>query len=314
MANGGHLIRNKIVAQSGVDLNGEIIPGASVYTAPTNGPGASDYLVEIYVARIGADRFVAQRALDLATGTANIRIYDGTTWSAWAAFGGGGGGSGNAAVRVATTANITIATALNNGDTIDGVTLATDDLVLVKNQSTPAENGIYKVGVTPVRQTGFTAFSAFPGLIVTVAEGTVNADTTWLCTSNAGGTIDVTALTFVDQVLSRAVNRVGDTITAGGFAATSFNAGTKSSGTFTPDPLNGNFQHATNGGAHTLAPPSATCSITIEYTNNASAGAITTSGFTFVSGDALTTTNGEKFLLFITKTQSFSHLQIQRLQ
>ncbi len=49
-------------------------------------------------------------------------------------------------VRAATTVNVTIATALNNGDTLDGVTLATNDMVLVKNQSAPAENGIYVVG------------------------------------------------------------------------------------------------------------------------------------------------------------------------
>ena len=46
-------------------------------------------------------------------------------------------------VRAATTANITIATALNNGDTLDGVTLATNDLVLVKDQSTAIQNGVY---------------------------------------------------------------------------------------------------------------------------------------------------------------------------
>jgi len=54
-------------------------------------------------------------------------------------------------VRVATTANITIATALNNADVLDGITLATDDRVLVKDQTAPAENGLYTVGVTPAR-------------------------------------------------------------------------------------------------------------------------------------------------------------------
>jgi len=62
-------------------------------------------------------------------------------------------------VRCATTSNITIATALNNLDTIDGVTLATNDYVLVKNQTTASENGIYKVGVTPARWTGMAASS-----------------------------------------------------------------------------------------------------------------------------------------------------------
>src|SRR5262249_3678671 len=50
--------------------------------------------------------------------------------------------------RVATTANVNLANALENGDTIDGATLATGDLVLVKNQSSAAENGLYRVPVS----------------------------------------------------------------------------------------------------------------------------------------------------------------------
>ena len=99
-----------------------------------------------------------------------------------------------------------------------------------------------------------------------------------------------------------------------GYTATPYNAGTKSSGTFTPDPTLGNFQYATNGGAHTLAPPSSACTMIIEYLNNGSAGAVTTSGFTKVTGDTLNTTNTNKFLLFITKSQNYSHLHVQALQ
>lgn len=99
-----------------------------------------------------------------------------------------------------------------------------------------------------------------------------------------------------------------------GFSAVSYSVGTKSSGTFTPDPTNGNFQHATNGGGHTLAPPSNVCTIVLEYLNNGSAGAVTTSGFTKVTGDSLTTTNTNKFLLQITKTSNYSHLNVVALQ
>jgi hypothetical protein len=49
------------------------------------------------------------------------------------------------AVRAASTANGTLASAFENGDTLDGVTLATGDRILLKNQSTGAENGIYTV-------------------------------------------------------------------------------------------------------------------------------------------------------------------------
>jgi len=51
----------------------------------------------------------------------------------------------------------------------------------------------------------------------------------------------------------------------------------------------------------------------IEVTNGASAGAITTSGFTFVTGDSFTTTNGDKFMCYITKNQS-SLLSVVALQ
>lgn len=84
-----------------------------------------------------------------------------------------------------------------------------------------------------------------------------------------------------------------------GFTGTGFSAGTKSSGTFTPDPANGNLQLCTNGGAFTLAPPSVgtgdSCQITLKMTNNGSAGAVTTSGWTKVTGSSLTTTNGHIF-------------------
>lgn len=98
-----------------------------------------------------------------------------------------------------------------------------------------------------------------------------------------------------------------------GFTATTYDAGTQTTGTFTPDPINGNFQRAVNGGAHTLAPPSSDCTMIIQYTNNASAGAITTSGFTKVTG-SFTTTNGDDFFAYITKCNGFSDLTIKALQ
>lgn len=110
--------------------------------------------------------------------------------------------SGRMTVRVATTANITIATALNSGDTIDGVTLADGDLVLVKNQSTASQNGVYTVSSSPVRSTLFDTWNEHPGSIITVQEGTQNADTIWLCTSNRGGTLGTTSITFVQLNLT----------------------------------------------------------------------------------------------------------------
>lgn len=225
-------------------------------------------------------------------------------------------------VRAATTANITIATALNNGDAIDGVTLATGDLVLVKNQSSAAENGIYIVGVSPSRSTEFDTYDEHPGSVIAVEEGTTNADTLWLCTSNVGGTLGSTSIVFSQINIASLPGTVlkSDTsanLTAG-YTATAYNAGTKTTGTFTPDPANGGLQRYVNGGAHTLAPPSTgsgdSLAMTIQMTNNGSAGAMTTSGFTKKTGDALTTTNGDDFMLNITVINGFSHLNVVALQ
>jgi polygalacturonase len=105
-------------------------------------------------------------------------------------------------VRVATTANVTIAIALNSGDAIDGVTLATGDLVLVKSQTAPAENGIYVVAVTPVRSTEFDTYNEHPGALIVVQEGTSLADTFWYCTSNVGGTLGTTSIAFSQMTLT----------------------------------------------------------------------------------------------------------------
>ena len=89
----------------------------------------------------------------------------------------------------ATTANITISTALNNGDTLDGVTLSTDDRVLVKDQSTASENGIYIVGASPARASDLAAGADAAGFFTFVEQGSVNADNGFVCTSNKGSAV-----------------------------------------------------------------------------------------------------------------------------
>ena len=88
--------------------------------------------------------------------------------------------------KAATTGNITIATALNNGDTLDGVTLADNDRVLVKDQSTASENGIYIVSASPARASDLAAGSDAAGTFTFVEQGTVNGDNGFVCTSNTG--------------------------------------------------------------------------------------------------------------------------------
>ena len=100
-------------------------------------------------------------------------------------------------VRVATTANITISTALNSGDQIDGVTLADGDRVLVKNQSTASQNGIYVVGSSPARSTDMDDdVEVTGGTFVFVEEGTANADNGYVISTDGTITVGSTAFTW----------------------------------------------------------------------------------------------------------------------
>lgn len=98
------------------------------------------------------------------------------------------------ACRVATTANV----ALSGLQNIDGVDLAENDRVLVKNQGTGSQNGIYvaKPGVWTRALDADHALEVTDTMIVPVREGTASADTIWMLTTNAPVTIGTTALSF----------------------------------------------------------------------------------------------------------------------
>ena len=85
--------------------------------------------------------------------------------------------SWKASVRAATTAAGTLASDFENGDTLDGVTLATGDRILIKNQGTASENGIYEVQASgaPTRTADADTFNELEAAVVTVEEGTSNA-------------------------------------------------------------------------------------------------------------------------------------------
>jgi|688.fasta_scaffold07277_18 hypothetical protein len=98
----------------------------------------------------------------------------------------------------ATTANITLATDVENGDTLDGITLATGNRILIKNQTTQSENGIYVVAASgaPSRATDFDAPAEIDGGdFVFVTGGTVNDNTGWVQT-NIVGTVGTDAIAF----------------------------------------------------------------------------------------------------------------------
>jgi hypothetical protein len=133
-------------------------------------------------------------------------------------------------VRVATTANVT----LSNIPTIDGVTMGDADEILVKNQTNPAENGIYWVQVGAwVRRPDLDTWGEVPGAFVFVEEGTVNADTGWLCTADKGvGVIGTTPMPWTqfagpgEIVGGAGLTKVGNSIDVGAGAGIQVNADT----------------------------------------------------------------------------------------
>lgn len=125
-----------------------------------------------------------------------------------------------AAVRVASTANVVIASALENGDTLDGVTLATGDRVLLKDQSDPEDNGIYIVAASGAasRSTDFDSLSPIDeinGAYTFAQEGTANAGKAFVQTGVVA-TLGTDPINFV--FFNSAGSLVGfDMITISGF-------------------------------------------------------------------------------------------------
>jgi hypothetical protein len=103
-------------------------------------------------------------------------------------------------VRAATTGPVNLANQLEAGDTLDtNVTLVAGDRVLVKDQSTASENGIYVVQASgaAVRATDFDSNAEVtPGAFTFVEEGTLNADSGWVLTTNGTINVGVTGLTW----------------------------------------------------------------------------------------------------------------------
>lgn len=129
-------------------------------------------------------------------------------------------------VRAATTAAGTLTTSFANGSIIDtNVTLVTGDRILIKDQVTASENGIYTVNATgaPTRATDFDSNAEVtPGAFTFVEEGTANADSGWVLTNNGTVNVGVTGLTFAQfsgagQITAGAgLTKTGNTIDAVG--------------------------------------------------------------------------------------------------
>jgi len=102
--------------------------------------------------------------------------------------------SGKDAVRVGTTANIT----LSGVQTIDGIAVIAGDRVLVKNQTTASTNGIYVVatGAWTRADDANAVGDLKAGSFVFITEGTVQQDSAWVLSTDGAITIGTTAINF----------------------------------------------------------------------------------------------------------------------
>ena len=100
--------------------------------------------------------------------------------------------------EAATTGNIDLTADLENGDTIDGVTLVTGDRVLVKDQSTASQNGLYTVvsSGTASRDTQFNTIDELSGQMIVVNQGTANDNKIFLCTTNNTASLGSDSITY----------------------------------------------------------------------------------------------------------------------
>lgn len=122
------------------------------------------------------------------------------------------GNVNNYTARVATTAAVNLTNELENGDTLDGVVLATNDVVLVKNQASTADNGLYVVPAAGAasRSTSMDTWTEAIGATVFVTAGTVNAGSQWKFNTAAGGTLGVTDIPIVQLGASQVYTADGN--------------------------------------------------------------------------------------------------------
>jgi len=122
-------------------------------------------------------------------------------------------------VKAASTANVA---SLSGAQTIDGIALIAGDRVLLKDQTTPATNGIYVIAAGAwARSDDMNLWTEIPSAYVFVEQGTTNAENGYVCTSDQGGTLGTTAITWVQftgagQItINSPLSKVGNTISLG---------------------------------------------------------------------------------------------------
>lgn len=102
-------------------------------------------------------------------------------------------------VRALAVANVDIST-LNNGDSLDELTLSTDDLVLLTGQTDASENGVYKIAAAEGSTARWSEFNTTATVtlasVLLIGQGKVYAESLWMLTTPGTITIDTTDLTF----------------------------------------------------------------------------------------------------------------------
>jgi len=145
----------------------------------------------------------------------------------------------------ASTANVNLTNGLEAGDTIDGVTLVAGDRVLVKDQSTASENGLYLAVSSGAasRDPEHDSIAELSGGMVVVNQGSANDNKIFLCTTDNTGSVGSTSITYTQVTPSNS-----GTVTSVGVAdsgAGEFTVGN------TPITSSGNITLAVNSIANT---------------------------------------------------------------
>lgn len=207
------------MAQTQINGGTQIRSGSITSDRLAAGTVADDRLVEQYIKADGSRAFSGDVSLgsnlltnvaDPVNGTdaANKQYVDGLLQ----------GFDWKESVRVGTSEAGTLSSSFANGSVVDGVTLATGDRILIKNQANGSENGIYTVNASgaPSRaEDANTSGEMTAGVTVFVSEGTTQGNSSWSLTTDDPVTLGTTALVFT-QVAGGSLYTAGSGLTLNG--------------------------------------------------------------------------------------------------